>query len=53
MPFRRTGTISCAAVVEKPRLFRRADQLARQRPCRHTALFIQFTQVRYRLLDHA
>jgi hypothetical protein len=41
------------AVVEKPRLFRRADQFARQRPCRHTALFIQFTEVRYRLLDHA
>jgi hypothetical protein len=37
-------------IVESPHLFGLANQPARQRSCRHSTLFIQFTELRHRLL---
>ncbi|MDR3388061.1 MAG: hypothetical protein P4L92_13515 [Rudaea sp.] len=42
-----------AAIVEKLCALRRADQMLRQRPCFHAAAFIEFAEMRHRLLDDA
>src|SRR6516165_6746094 len=41
-----------AVVIKQLRPLGNADQMSRQCPCRHTALFIQFTEMRNHLLNH-